>query len=295
MLYLPAHIPCAEIIRQSYPVEEIPLGGRCAQARAVLVLNLMPEKAACELQIARMLAPVADDEHPLQMIPVKIPGQIYKTTPMAHMEAFYEDLSPDTFSHFPSDALLIITGAPLENVAYEDVRYWAQLCEIFDWAAQGGVARTLNICWAGFAALWHYYGIPMRHTTEKLFGIFSQKVCPSSITRHLGNSCLMPVSRHIALSAEDVNRFPELNIVAEDAHSGPGIIIDETRHMVHDLGHFEYEAERLHHEYLRDLSRGLPIQPAVNYYRDNIPDAEHIVFSWREDALTLYRNFIIPT
>lgn len=243
----------------------------------MLVLNLMPEKAACELQLGSILADAAESD--LQIVPVKIPGQTYKNTPMEHMEAFYEDISPDTYSTFPRESLLIITGAPLENVAYEDVRYWKELTQIMDWAAQGGVAHTLNLCWAGFAALYHFFGIPTHHLPEKCFGVYE---VPYPV----------PTSRHITLHREDFPDIPTLRISAESTQTGPSEVEDEAHHMTNILGHLEYEADRLHFEYERDLSRGKPIKPAENYYRNDIPSADNIIYSWREAAITFYRKVL---
>lgn len=287
MLILPTHIPCASTLRdRGHAVSEVPLRHRAEGAKCVLLLNLMPEKAACELQLASILVEAAEKGEQgvggmdVQIIPVKIPGQTYKTTPMEHMLAFYEDICPDTFSSFPADSLLIVTGAPLENVAYEDVRYWSQLTTIMNWAAQGGVARTLNLCWASFAALYHFYRIPTHHLQEKCFGVYE---VPYPV----------PTSRHITLHSADFANHPGLRITAESAATGPCVVEDDAHHMTNIMGHLEYEADRLHFEYVRDLSRGKPIKPAENYYKNDIPGEDNIMYSWRQAAITFYRNFLI--
>lgn len=294
MLYLPSHIPCAEILQsKGHSVCETPLGSRREGTRRVLLLNLMPEKAACELQLGRMIAPVADSVD-IQVVPVKIPGQTYKTTPMSHMEAFYEDICPATFEQLGGpNTLLIITGAPLEDVAYEAVRYWHELGTIMDWAAQGGVVRTLNLCWAAFAALWWFEKVPTYHLPEKRFGVFSQQVTDCAELSGMGQNFPMPTSRHIELKEQDIACNPRLQIVANSAESGPGIIIDKGRHMTNIVGHLEYEAGRLHFEYQRDISKGKVIHPAQHYYIADSPDRDNLIYSWRDDALQFYRNFLI--
>lgn len=285
MLYLPCNIPCAAILRrEGFGIAEVPLHHRQEGAKLVLLLNLMPEKAACELQIARMIAPVAE-EIDIQVVPVKIPGQTYKTTPIEHLLSFYEDISPATFGNF-SHPLLIVTGAPLENVAYEDVRYWAELCEIFRWASSPAVERTLNLCWAAFAALYYIYGVPTHHLEEKRFGVYPHQQPDGSLMP-------IPISRHIELHREDLLPHAELRIVADSSECGPGILIDEARRMTHITGHLEYEAERLHFEYERDMSRGKPIHPACCYYENNVPAPENIRFSWHDVALLFYKKFLL--
>lgn len=297
MLYLPADIPCASVMRAAgHAVSEVPLGARVKGARPVLVLNLMPEKAACELQLARMLAPVAG-ECDLQFIPVKIPGQTYKTTPMSHMEAFYEDVGPDTYHTFPSHSLMIITGAPLEDVPYEDVRYWSAYCGILDWAAGGGVARTLTLCWAAFAALWHFDRVPTHHLAAKRFGVYMQQAVESPVLAGMSQGGVIPVpmSRHIELRAADFAGLSHLRILAGSEECGPTIIADASRRLTHIVGHLEYEPTRLHEEYVRDMAKGRPIQPAVNYYEGAEPDAAHIRYTWGHAAHCFYRNFLIDS
>lgn len=282
MLFLPCGIPCASTLKSAgHTIGEAELGVRIPHAQHILLLNLMPEKAACELQIARMLAPVGEDRD-IQIIPVKIPGQTYKTTPMAHMERFYLDLKPEE-GH--SDDLLIVTGAPLENIAYEAVRYWQELTCLWDWAAQGGVARTLNICWAAFAVLHHFERIPTHHLAAKRFGLYVQQAHDVPALRDMCPEFPMPISRHIELQSRDFVGHTRLEIVASHETCGPGVVIDNTRHMTHIIGHLEYEADRLQFEYERDLSRGKPIQKPYGYSPEN--------FSWHTAGLAFYRNFIV--
>lgn len=291
MLILPQGIPCAEILRSAHhSIHEVPLGARVPNATTLLLLNLMPEKAACELQIARMLAPVAKDID-LQVIPIKIPGQTYKTTPMSHMEAFYEDFVPQSELHADR---LIITGAPLENVAYPDVRYWRELCAIFDWAACGGADWTLNLCWAGFAALWYFDQVPTHHLESKQFGVFRYDAQDIPVLHTMHPHFMMPVSRHIEIRREDLTLCPHLQLAADSPVAGPGVVVDADRRMTHKLGHLEYEAGRLDFEYKRDLSKGMAIAEPQNYYNHNTEEGGSIDFSWEAAAKAFYRNFITP-
>lgn len=292
MLYLPTHIPCASVLRShGYGVTEVPLHHRQPGAIPVLLLNLMPEKAACELQIARQLVPISQ-EYDLQLIPVRIPGQTYKTTPMEHMLTLYEEIAPETFGSFPSESRLIVTGAPLENVPYADVRYWSQLCQIWEWASdERHVRSTLNLCWAAFAALWHHHAIPTHHLPFKRFGVYEYTAQDVPALAGMTPTFPLPTSRHIEIRREDVLNSP-VQLVAESAESGPGILLDSERRMTHIVGHLEYEALRLHEEYERDLSRQLPIEPAEHYYLGT-PAAEHVTYAWEQASLNFYRNFIL--
>lgn len=260
-----------------------------AHSERVLLLNLMPMKAVTELDIARMMAQTGKD---VVLLPVKIKGQTYKTTPMEHMRRFYVDIE-DVMAAVasPSSLRLIVTGAPVEQYAFEEVRYWNELCRIMDWAEEKHI-HTLYICWGAQAALYHHYGIPKYPLPEKRFGIFEQEVleddCP--LLRGMSPSFPMPNSRHTEVRREDF-RSSDLRIVAEGKESGAGVAVNAARHATYIVGHLEYEPHTLENEYRRDLSKGLPIHIPEHYYAEDNPRGE-ILFQWAEAACRFYTNWL---
>lgn len=260
-------------------------------AKKVLFLNLMPQKAVTELDIARMMAATGED---VVLIPMKIARQTYKTTPMEHMEQFYVDF--ESLKPQPYDGL-IITGAPVEHLSFEQVRYWPQLCRIIDWARAGGAQSTLYICWGAQAGLYYNYGIPKHPLPAKRFGIYphnvpddlpSQSLC--TLLSGLAPTFPMPHSRHTEVRAED---FPHhsLHILATSEESGVGLAATEDGREVYITGHLEYEPHTLENEYHRDVAKGLPILPPEHYYHHDTPTAG-ICFSWEEAARVFYRNWV---
>lgn len=295
MLYLPQNIPAVATLKAEgcdvavYDVADAP----CASAFPdgvcrVLFLNLMPKKAETELDVARVLAGQSRD---VALLPMKIAGQTYKTTPMAHMRAFYHD-----FEDFEAGAYdgLILTGAPVEHLPFEQVRYWRQLCHIIDWAS-AHVSSTLCICWGAQAALYHLYGVPKYPLAAKMFGIFEQSVLPQvSETPVLMNGLApkfpMPNSRHTEVHIADVEAAG-VRLLAASRESGVGVMQSRDGRYVFIVGHLEYHAETLDSEYRRDLAKGLPIAAPRHYYVGDRP-ADGINFSWLVAARRFYSNWL---
>lgn len=255
------------------------------QPLRVGVLNLMPHKQVTDSDLIYALQAA---DVPLRILPVKIGGQQYKTTPAAYVQRYYTDF--ETVAAVGLDRL-IITGAPLEQIPFEEVRYWPQLCDIMDWA-HSHVRRTLHICWGAQAALYHYYGIDKCALPAKCFGIFRQRnLCPGHpLMRLMGEMFNMPNSRHTTIRREDVLALDAggLRLLADSSESGPGIVgTDDGRHAF-VLGHFEYGPQTLDNEYRRDLSRGLSIAPPRHYY----DKAGNVAYSWREAARTFYKSWV---
>lgn len=282
-IWLPQGLPCACAL---WAKTFLPAQWReCEVAHRVLLLNLMPQKEVTETDIARTLAACGVD---VQVLLMKIAGQTYKTTPAEHMQKFYldfEDYQPFHFDH------LIITGAPLEQIPFEQVRYWDQLCAIMDWA-ETHVAHTLYICWGAQAGLYKHYGIPKYALPEKMFGIFPQQVLePSSpLMDGLTPSFLMPNSRHTEVRETDIAEHVAdgLHIIASSQESGVGVVATTDLRKVFIVGHLEYEPLTLHNEYHRDLAKNLPIQAPVHYY---CPDGT-VDYSWHKDAVQFYANWL---
>lgn len=302
MLYLPNDIPCsltlmAEGSAVSQYAKTCFLNGADASVlfpegtKKILFLNLMPQKAVTELDVARMMAATGED---VALIPMKIARQTYKTTPMEHMERFYLDF--ETLEHHSYDGL-IITGAPVEHLPFEQVRYWPQLCRIIDWARAGGAHSTLYICWGAQAGLYYNYGISKHPLPAKRFGIFRHEVPTAlptpplqGLLSGLAPTFPMPHSRHTEVRAADFAPHP-LHLLAVSEESGVGLAATEDGREVYITGHLEYEPHTLENEYRRDVAKGLPILPPEHYYHHDDPTAG-IRFSWGEAARVFYRNWV---
>ena len=250
----------------------------------ILLLNLMPEKQVTERDIARMLRGAGTD---IVLVPLKISGQTYKTTPMAHMETFYTDFEDVENEKWDG---LIVTGAPVEHLSFEDVRYWPQLCHIMDWAVQN-VTSTLFICWAVQAALYHRHGICKHPLAEKKFGIYTNATTATHpVLKGFSATLQMPTSRHTEIKTESFTDKPALRILCQSDEAGIGIVAETQGNTIYVTGHLEYARERLGFEYHRDMAKGRPISAPEYYY--NSQNEDDIDFSWREDALRFYHNWI---
>ena len=251
----------------------------------VLFLNLMPQKEQTELDILRSLSHAA---LPVEVVPVKIAGQTYKTTPMEHMQAFYTDIEKLMGGTFDG---LVVTGAPVEHLAFEDVRYWPQLCTIMDWA-RTHVRSTLYICWGAQAALYHHYGIPKYALPEKMFGIFPQRVLSAvPLFDGMERPFPMPNSRHTEVRVADFPAGADVEPVAVSDESGMGVAVGAGGREIYVAGHLEYEPATLEREYRRDVAKGLPIALPRHYYHGDDP-AQGIDYSWQRACATFYANWV---
>ncbi len=295
-LILPIGMPAVEILRaEGFEVYERDCSSAAISPSVsekhvrVLFLNIMPEKQRTEMDFFRALGDVPGVC--VEMLPMRIAGQTYKTTPQEYVEAFYQPF--EVFEPKAFDGC-IITGAPLEDIPFESVRYWEQLCLIMQWC-RSCVRSTLFICWAAQAAAYHHYGIQKYPLSEKMFGIFTQSVQSASpIVEGLSPQFRMPVSRHTEVRAAEFPSNKNLKIVAEGCESGVGVATDSANREVYSFGHMEYAADTLHREFCRDRAKGLPIAPPHHYYAEpEQQGGEAIVdFSWRDDALRFYANWV---
>lgn len=283
-LYVPYNLPAIGTVR----AEGLPVFGGVpngVKPLRILLLNLMPIKETTELDFIRMLAP--EDEE-VELILMKISGLTYKNTSEQHMNAFYRDFESLRDEYFDG---FIVTGTPVEHLPFEEVRYWKQLEEIFEWV-RSHVRSSLYICWGSQAGLYHYYGIPKYHIPQKMFGVYEQTILKREEALFTGmrSSLRMPQSRHTEIRRTDLDKVKDLTILAESPESGVAIVKARQREFF-ITGHLEYAIDTLHNEYFRDLGKGLPIQMPKNYYPDN--DASHTPsFSWHNDALLFYHNWI---
>ena len=252
----------------------------------ILVLNLMPNKIETETQLARLLG-----NSPLQveMDLIHTKSHISKHISMEHLLSFYKTF--DEVKHNKYDGM-IITGAPVEKLEFEEVEYWDELCEIMEWSKKN-VTSTFHICWGAQAGLYYHYGIKKYPTDSKLFGVFPHRVehKTSILFRGFDDIFMVPQSRHTTVKREDIEKISKLKILASSEETGVYAISTKNGKQIFITGHSEYDPYTLKNEYVRDVNKGLPIDVPKNYFPDDDPTKEPIV-SWRAHANLLYSNWL---
>ena len=252
----------------------------------ILVLNLMPTKIVTETQLARVLG-----NTPLQveMELLKTSTHTAKNTAPEHMLAFYKTFDQVKDQKFDG---MVITGAPVENMPFEEVSYWPELCEIMEWS-KTHVTSTLHICWGAQAGLYYHYGIDKVPLPEKMFGIFPHKVTHtgSILFRGFDDVFMIPHSRHTTVRREDVVAVEGLKILSESDEAGLFALSTDKGRQIFIMGHAEYDADTLAKEYFRDKNQGLPIHVPVNYF-PNDDDTKQPQVTWRSSANLLYSNWL---
>ncbi len=252
----------------------------------IAILNLMPEKVKTETQLARVLGAT-----PLQVevTLLALTTHTPKTTSAQHLLDFYHPWTEVRDQRFDG---LIVTGAPIEKLPFEEVRYWDELCQIFDWSLSN-VHGSFNLCWGAQAALHHFYGIPKYQLPHKAFGVFWHSVLDtaSPLMRGLNDAIPIPVSRHTENHHADLNPFPHLQVLAESGDAGMALVHDPVLNHVHMFNHLEYDSTTLGDEYQRDVAKGAEIQLPRNYYPDDDP-SQQPVNTWRSNAHILFGNWI---
>lgn len=252
----------------------------------IVILNLMPLKITTETDLIRLLS-----NTPLQVDVtfMKLRSHTPKNTPIEHMTEFYKDFDRIKTARFDG---MIITGAPVELLAYEDVNYWLELTGIFDWA-RTHVTSTMFICWAAQAGLYHYYGIPKHRLDKKMFGVFRQFATKEHlpIFRGFDDYFYMPHSRHTEVRREDIEACKDLRLIAESPESGVSMVEARGGRELFVTGHFEYSADTLDKEYRRDRGKRDDVDIPRNYYLDDNPNNKPLV-RWRAHANLLFSNWI---
>ncbi|MCC5956768.1 MAG: homoserine O-succinyltransferase [Natronohydrobacter sp.] len=250
------------------------------------LLNLMPKKIQTETQFARLIGAT-----PLQIefSLIRMSEHETKNTAAEHMAEFYRPFQEVKQERFDG---LIITGAPIEHLPYQDVTYWEELTEVFDWT-QTHVHQTFGVCWGGMAMLWHFYGLPKHMLDAKAFGCFRHRnLAPASpYLRGFSDDVLIPVSRWTELRQTEVDAIPALTTLIASDQVGPCLIEDPAHRALMILNHFEYDSTTLKEEYDRDVDAGKPINVPLNYYPDDNP-ARTPLNRWRSHAHLLYGNWI---
>lgn len=252
----------------------------------ILVLNLMPTKEVTETQICRLLA-----NSPLQVEITFLQTASHEATHVsgAHMEAFYKTF--EEVSHLRYDGM-IITGAPVETIPFEEVDYWPELCRIMDFS-KTNVYSTLHVCWGAQAGLYYHFGINKELLPAKMFGIFHHKVVrpTNPLVRGFDEEFCAPHSRHTGVCRKDIDACVDLRILAESEEAGVYLMSTESGRQIFVTGHPEYDKLTLDKEYRRDIGKGLEIAVPVNYYPDDNPNHDP-VFKWRGHAHLLYTNWL---
>lgn len=250
------------------------------------LLNLMPLKEDTELQILRMLS-----NTPLQVdvVFVNVSSHVSKNTSTSHLNKFYvpfKDIKKQKFDGF------IITGAPVEQMPFEDVDYWEELKEIMDWT-KNHVTSTLHLCWGAQAGLYYHYGVDKVQLPAKMFGVFEHYVQnrKTLLLRGFDDVFLAPHSRHTTVPAQDIRNIPNMTVLAESDEAGVFLCMTEDGKQIFVMGHPEYDRVTLHNEYMRDKGKGLDIEVPKNYYKDDNCENKPLL-TWRSHANNLYTNWI---
>ena len=252
----------------------------------IVLLNLMPTKIVTETQLSRLLG-----NTPLQvnLELMHTSSHVSKNTSQEHMLTFYKSF--EELKHRKFDGM-IITGAPVEKMEFEDVDYWPELCEIMEWS-KTHVHSTFHICWGAQAGLYYHYGIKKYPLDEKLFGVFEHKVDhPKAILlRGFDDVFFAPHSRHTTVRREDIEKVWDLRIIASSPEAGVYAVQTKFGRQIFVTGHSEYDPDTLKKEYLRDKNLGLPIKPPANYFPDDDDNKDPIV-RWRGHANLLFSNWL---
>lgn len=252
----------------------------------LLLLNLMPEKERTETQLLRLLS-----NSPLQVNVDFIHTATYesKNVTKSHLEKFYQTFEDVKSRHYDG---MIITGAPVEHLDFEDVDYWPEMVEIMDWT-KDHVTSTLHICWGAQAALYHHYGINKQPRDKKISGIFMHEriEATNKLMRGINDEFLAPHSRNTDVIYEQINHHPDLLMLDDSKEAGPLLITSKDERHLMITGHIEYDANTLNEEFIRDLNKGIKIDAPVNYFPNDNPD-EHPKNRWRSLAYLLFSNWL---
>ncbi len=289
-LNLPDRLPAIDLLKEEniFVIDTSRAKTQDIRPLKIVILNLMPLKITTETDLIRLLS-----NSPLQIEVsfMKLKSHTSKNTPIEHMKAFYRDFEDMSDEKFDG---MIITGAPVEHLDFEEVNYWDEIQKIFNWT-RTHVTSALYICWAAQAGLYHHYGIPKYPLEKKMFGIFEHHVCEGfqklPIFRGFDDVFFVPHSRHTEIRREDIGKNPALQIISESEDSGVHIVMARGGREFFVTGHSEYAPYTLDTEYRRDLGKGLPINMPQNYYRDNDPEKGPLV-RWRSTANLLFSNWL---
>ncbi|HIU26263.1 MAG TPA: homoserine O-succinyltransferase [Candidatus Copromorpha excrementigallinarum] len=287
-LIIPNELPAAEALQSEniFTMDRARAVSQDIRPLKIVIVNLMPTKIATETQLARVLA-----NSPLQVEMTLVTMGTHESTHIdqSHLDSFYKTIDEIKDMYFDG---MILTGAPVEQMPYEKVDYWNELCEIFEFA-KTHVYSSMFICWGAQAGLYYHYGIDKHLLPEKVFGVYEHKVIRphNPLVRGFDEIFYAPHSRHTEILREDVENRPELRILADSKEVGPHIISTENGRQIFVLGHQEYDKGTLAGEYFRDVERGLKIDVPKNYFKNDDPK-DDIIFRWRSHANLLFSNWL---
>ena len=287
-LRIPDRLPAIELLKREniFVMDDSRAHMQDIRPLKIAILNLMPLKITTETDLIRLLS-----NTPLQLEVdfMKLKSHTPKNTPIEHMMMFYRDFEQMRSQKYDG---MIITGAPVETLDFEDVTYWEEVRDIFLWA-RTHVTSTLYICWAAQAGLYCHYGIPKYPLEKKMFGIFPQHTLQPRlpIFRGFDDVFQMPHSRHTEIHRDDILLHPELQLIAESPDSGVSIVMAREGREFYITGHLEYAPDTLDHEYRRDKDVRDDVDMPVHYYRGDDPDQGPMV-TWRAHANLFYSNWI---
>jgi homoserine O-succinyltransferase len=286
---IPDNLPAAEILEQEnvFVMSDNRAYSQDIRPLRILILNLMPTKIVTETQLLRLLS-----NSPLQIDVDFIYTASYnpRNTSTEHLIKFYETFEQVQERRYDG---MIITGAPVEQMPFEEVTYWPELCEIMKWS-RSHVYSTLHICWGAQAGLYYHYGIPKYDRPSKMFGVFPHSLSwtrPVKLFRGFDDIFYVPHSRHTEVRRSDIERVPALRILSESEISGVYAVSDMSGRQIFLTGHSEYDPQTLKTEYERDLARELPIDIPRCYFQDDDPSKQPIV-RWRSSAYLLFANWL---
>ncbi len=287
-LRLPDKLPAIELLKKEniFVMNETRAHTQMVRPLRIVVLNLMPLKITTETDLVRLLS-----NTPLQIELnfMRLKSHTPKNTPIEHMKMFYKSFKELSLQKWDG---MIVTGAPIELMPFEDVEYWQEIQEIFNWA-RTHVTSTLYICWAAQAGLYHFYGVPKYEFSQKMFGVFRQyPLIPDlPIFRGFDDTFMMPHSRHTEVRRSDIEKVPDLQIIAESPESGVSMVMARGGREIFITGHLEYAPDTLDKEYKRDAGKRYDVAKPLNYYRDDDPLKGPFV-SWRSYANLFFCNWI---
>ncbi|NDW17999.1 homoserine O-succinyltransferase [Dysgonomonas sp. 216] len=287
-LTLPDNLPAIELLKKEniFVMTQLRASTQDIRPLKVLVLNLMPMKIAAETDIIRLLS-----NSPLQIELdfLKLSTHQSKNTPQEHMQAFYKEFSEVSKHNYDG---LIVTGAPVEMLDYEQVDYWDEVSAVFDWARKH-VTSTIYICWAAQAALYRFYGVPKHPLPDKMFGVFRHTINDRSfpLFRGFDDEFFAPHSRHTEIRREDIEIHPELKLLSESDEAGVYIVVGRGGREFYVTGHSEYSLYTLHQEYVRDVEKGLPINVPKHYYKHDDP-LQKPISRWTGHGNLLFNNWM---
>lgn len=284
---VPNTLPAIEILQKEniFVMDETRAVTQDIRELKIVIMNLMPKKQEAEVQLIRLLS-----NTPLQIDLTLISPSSHesKNTSKEYLQNFYK-----TFDEIKNENYdgMIITGAPVEQLAYEDVNYWEELKEVMEWTKKH-VTSTFHICWGAQAGLYYHYNIPKYNLPEKKFGIFKHSaVNAEKLLQGLDDIVYIPHSRHSEVRMSDIEKCSELEVLLTSKEAGPTLMCSKDGKHIFMLGHAEYEARTLEEEYLRDLNKGLPIKVPVNYFNNDCRE-DGINVCWRTHAYAIFSNWL---